>query len=231
MIFLAGLTILKKERCLGRFSGREVDPVVALHLRNAADYRLSYFWTTWHQTRAFLISVNNKNWCFWLVLQILNMERYLGRLSGWGVDPVVALHLRNAADYRLPTFGPHGTKLGHSWFHWIIEVIFFGWFDNSKKGEVSGQIEWMGGWSRGCTQPKECCRLPPTYFWATWHQTRAFLISVINKMCFFWLVWQFWKRWGVWADWVDQGLIPWFHSTLRMLQTTAYLLLGHMAPN
>ena len=30
------------------------------------------------------------------------------------VDPVVALHLRNAADYRLPTFGPHGTKLGHS---------------------------------------------------------------------------------------------------------------------
>ena len=37
-----------------------------------------------------------------------------GSLSGWGVDPVVALHLRNAADYRLPTFGPHGTKLGHS---------------------------------------------------------------------------------------------------------------------
>jgi len=40
--------------------------------------------------------------------------RCLGRLSGWGVDPVVALHLRNAADYPLPTFGPHGTKLGHS---------------------------------------------------------------------------------------------------------------------
>jgi len=38
----------------------------------------------------------------------------MGRLSGWGVDPVVALHLRNAADYRLPTFGPLGTKLGHS---------------------------------------------------------------------------------------------------------------------
>jgi len=35
-------------------------------------------------------------------------------LSGWEVDPVVALHLNNAADYRLPTFGPHGTKLGHS---------------------------------------------------------------------------------------------------------------------
>ena len=38
----------------------------------------------------------------------------LGRLSGWGVDPVVELHLRTAADYPLPTFGPHGTKLDHS---------------------------------------------------------------------------------------------------------------------
>jgi len=35
-------------------------------------------------------------------------------LSGSRVDPVVALHLTNAANYRLPTFGPHGTKLGHS---------------------------------------------------------------------------------------------------------------------
>ena len=34
--------------------------------------------------------------------------------GGWGVHPVVALHLRNAAEYCLPTFGPHGTKLGHS---------------------------------------------------------------------------------------------------------------------
>jgi len=59
VIFLAGLTILKKVRCLGRLSGWGVDPVVALHLRNAEDYRLSFFWTTWHQTRAFLISVNN----------------------------------------------------------------------------------------------------------------------------------------------------------------------------
>ena len=31
-----------------------------------------------------------------------------------GVDPVVALHLRNAEHYGLPTFGPHGTKVGHS---------------------------------------------------------------------------------------------------------------------
>ena len=87
MIFLAGLTILKKKRCLSRLSG----------------------------------------------------------LSGWGVDPVVALHLRNAADYRLPTFGPHGNKQGHSWFQWSTKSDFSGWFDNSKKGEVSGQIEWIKG--------------------------------------------------------------------------------------
>jgi hypothetical protein len=84
VIFLAGLTILKKERCMGRLSGCKADPAVALHLRNAADYRLPSFWATWHLTRAFLKSVNNKS-----------------DLSGW--------------------------------------------FDNSKKGEVSWQIEWMGG--------------------------------------------------------------------------------------
>jgi len=59
--------------------------VVALHLRNAADYRLPTSLTTWHQTRAFLISLKK------------------------------------------------------------IKSDLFGWFDNSKKGEVSGQIEWMGG--------------------------------------------------------------------------------------
>jgi len=47
-------------------------------------------------------------------LTILKKVRCLGRLRGWGVDPEVALRLRNAADYRLPIFGPHGTKLGHS---------------------------------------------------------------------------------------------------------------------
>ena len=45
-------------------------------------------------------------------LTILKKERCLGRLSGWEADPAVALHLRNAADYRLPTFGPHGTNKG-----------------------------------------------------------------------------------------------------------------------
>ena len=47
-------------------------------------------------------------------LTILKKERCLGRLSGRGADPEVALHLRNAADYSLSTFGPHGTKLRHS---------------------------------------------------------------------------------------------------------------------
>ena len=101
------------------------DTAVALRLRNAADYRLFYFSTTWHQTRVFLISVNKKKWFFWLVWQFWIRRGCLCRLSGWGVDPVVALHLRNAADYRLPTFGPHGTKLGHSWYQWIIKVIFW----------------------------------------------------------------------------------------------------------
>jgi len=146
-------------------------------------------------------------------LTILKKKRCLGRLSGWGVDPVVALHLRNAADYRLPTFRPHGTKLWLSWCQWLAKSDFSGWSENSKKEEVSEQIEWMGGWSRGCTPHKECCRLPPTYFWTTWHQTRAFLIPVNNKKWFFGLVWQFWKRRGVWADWVDGGSIPWLHST------------------
>ena len=61
------------------------------------------------------------------------------------VHPVVALHLRNAADYGLPTFGPHGTKLGQSRFQRFTKSDLSGWFDNSEKGEVFGQIGWMGG--------------------------------------------------------------------------------------
>ena len=78
-------------------------------------------------------------------LTILKKVRCLGRLSGCGAEPAVALHLKNAADYRLPSFGPHGIKLGHSWFQRLTKSDFSGWFDKSKKGEVSGQIEWMGG--------------------------------------------------------------------------------------
>jgi len=237
VFFLAGLTILKKVRCLGRLSGWGVDPVVPLHLRNAEDYSIPTFGP--YGTKLGL------SWYQWIIkviflpgLTILKKVRCLGRLSGWGVDPVVAFRLRNAAEYRLPTcgphgttlgyswyqwiiksdfpgwfdnsikgevsgqiewmgglipclhstafpsFGPHGTKLGHSWYQWIKKSDFSGWFDNSEKGEVSGQIEWMGGWSCGCTPPKECCRLQHTYFWTTWHQTRAFLISVNNKSDF-----------------------------------------------
>ena len=108
-------------------------------------------------------------------LTILKKETCLCILSACGVDAVVALRLRNAADYRLPNFGPHGTKLGHSWFQWKMKSDLTGWFDNSEKVEVSGHCEWMWGWSCGCTPPQEYCRRPPTYFWVTWHQTRAFL--------------------------------------------------------
>ena len=117
-------------------------------------------------------------------LTILKKVKCLGRLSGWGADPAVALHLRVAADYCLPIFGPRGTKLRHSWYQLVAKSDFSGWFDNYKKGEVSGQIERMGDWSRGCTPPKECCKLSPTFFWTTWHQTRAFWISVNNKSDF-----------------------------------------------
>ena len=78
-------------------------------------------------------------------LAILKKVMCLGRLSGWGVDPVVALHLKNAAEYRIPSFRPHGTKIGAFLISVNNKKYFSGWFDNSKKSEVSGQIEWMGG--------------------------------------------------------------------------------------
>ena len=78
-------------------------------------------------------------------LTILKKVSCLGRLSGLGADPVAALQLKNAADYRLPTFGPHGTKLGHSWFQGIRKSNFSGWFDNSEKGDVFGHCRWMWG--------------------------------------------------------------------------------------
>ena len=152
MIFLAGLTILKRKKWLGRLSGWGVDPVVALHLRNAADYRLPTFGP--HGTKL------GPSWYQWIInviflacLPILKMVRCSGIVGGCGVDPVVALCLSNASEYRIPTSGPHGTILGHSWYQWIIKSYFSGWFDSSKKGEVSVQIEWMGGWSRRCTPP------------------------------------------------------------------------------
>ena len=48
-------------------------------------------------------------------LTILKKVMSLGIVGGCGGDdPVVALRLKNAAKYRIPTFGPHGNKLGHS---------------------------------------------------------------------------------------------------------------------
>jgi len=58
--------------------------------------------------------VNNKSDISGWFDNFVKKERCLGIVGVCGADPAVALHLRNAADYRLPTFGPHGTKLGHS---------------------------------------------------------------------------------------------------------------------
>jgi hypothetical protein len=167
------MTILKKERCLGWLSGWGVDPVVALHLRNAADYGLPTFGP--HGTKL------GHSWFQWIIksdflagLTILKKEMCLGILNACRVDPVLSLRLMNAADYSIHTFGSHGTKLGHSWFQWKQKGDVVGWLDNFEKGDVFGNFERLPGWSRGCTPPQECCRLPPTYFWVTWHQTRAF---------------------------------------------------------
>ena len=98
---------------MGIVGGWGADPAVALRLRNAADYRLPTFrphgTKLGHSLYQLIIKSDFSGW-----FDNSIKERCLGRLSGWGVDPVVALHLRNAADYRLPSFGPHGTKLGHS---------------------------------------------------------------------------------------------------------------------
>ena len=42
---------------------------------------------------------------------ILQKVMCLGIVNAFGGNPAVALHLRNAADYRLPTLGSHGTKI------------------------------------------------------------------------------------------------------------------------
>jgi len=60
-----------------------------------------------------LISLKNENLINGL-FDNSEKEDMSGQLERCGVDLVVALHLRNTADFRLPTFTPHGTKLGHS---------------------------------------------------------------------------------------------------------------------
>jgi len=60
-----------------------------------------------------VIAVNNKKgFSGWF--DNSEKEDVSGQLENLRGDPAVALYLRNAADYRLPTFRPHGTKLGHS---------------------------------------------------------------------------------------------------------------------
>jgi len=169
--------------CLGIVSACGGDPLVSLHHRNTANYRLPTFGP--HGTNlghSWLRCIINMD--FLAGLTILKKEMCLGILNACGGDPAVALHLRNAADYRLPNFGPHGTKLGHSWLLWTKKKWFSGWFDNSEKGDVSGQLEHLGGWSCACTSPQEHYQLPLTFFWVTWHQTRAFLILMKNKNLF-----------------------------------------------
>ena len=67
-----------------------------------------------------------------------------GQIEWMGADPAVALHLKNAADYRLPTFGPwHQTRV------FLISMKnkkrFPGWFNNAEKGDVSGHCERLQG--------------------------------------------------------------------------------------
>jgi hypothetical protein len=74
-----------------------------------------------------------------------------------------------------------------------------GWFDNLEKEDVSGHFERLQGCSCSCSLPQERCRLPPTYFWTTWHQTRAFLISRKNEKVIFLAGLTILKRRIVWA--------------------------------
>jgi len=75
---------------------------------------------------------------------------------------VVALRLRSTTDYRLPTFGPHGTKLGAFLISMKNENLINGLLDNSEKEDVSGHCERLQGISCGFSPPQEHCRLPPT---------------------------------------------------------------------
>ena len=134
-VFLAGLTMLKKETCLGIVSACRVNPVVSLHLKKIADYclpnfgshgpKLGHSWLEWIIKSDFLAGLTN-----------LKKETFLASWSACGGDPAVALPLRNTADYRLPTFGPYETKLGLSWLHknmaFLIIVNNKKWFDNSE---------------------------------------------------------------------------------------------------
>jgi hypothetical protein len=153
----------------------------------------TYYWTTWHQTRAFLIAVNNEKWFSgWFD----NSEKgdvsgHLEHLWGWyrGCTPPQE-HCQLPPTYFWTTW--HQTRA------FLIsmknENLINGWIDNTEKEDVSWQLERLWGWSLGCTPPQKCCRLPPSYFWTTWHQTRALWISMKNE-----------KRFSGWLDNSEKG--------------------------
>jgi len=165
--------------CLGILNACKVDPVVALRLKKIANYglpnlgshgtKLGHAWLQWIMKSDFLAG-----------LTILKKEMCLGILNACGVDPVAALHLRNAADYRLPTFGSHGTKLGHSWLQWIIKSDFLAGLTILKKEMCLGIV------SACRVDPVVSLRLKKSadYRLPNFGSTRAFLISMINKKWF-----------------------------------------------
>jgi hypothetical protein len=99
----------------------------AFHPEGSFFYNLAWLasalkeWEPLEIVRAWVCFVNNPVRSFGsehefsretLVCLALYLLTYNNKVA-WVEDHGVALRLRNAADYRLPTFGPHGTKLGH----------------------------------------------------------------------------------------------------------------------
>ena len=161
---------------------------------------------------------------------ILKKEMCLGISNACGFDPVVALYLRNGADYRLPTFWPHGTKLGHSWFQWKMKSGFpAGWQFWIRRRvwavrALAGVIPRLHSTS-GTLQTTAYHFFTPHgsklgHSWSQIKMKRYFLagLTILKKE----------TRLGIVSA---CGGIPRFHSTSGTLPTTANLLLDHMAPN
>jgi len=141
---------LEKGEMCGHLSACRVDPVVALRLRNAADYllptfgpratKLGHSWFQWKMESDFWLV-----WQFWKRRRVWAFEG----LQGWsrGFTPPQENCLRNAADYRLPTSGPHGTNLGHSWLQWKKKEIFLAGLTIKKNVICLGIVSASGGWS------------------------------------------------------------------------------------
>ena len=63
-----------------------------------------------------------------------------------------------------------------------------------KKKTFLGSWSNCGGDAAVAPPPQEHCQLPPTYFYSTWQQTRAFLKSMKNE-----------KRFSDWFDNSEKG--------------------------